>query len=401
MIFKNEIHNKVRNAIVYTIALYVLYIVHTSFVFGDNSSIEKMAVQTSPRKNNPIHMLVIFSKFKGEAPGDTLAPQWAEKLFGDRLGSISDYCKQISFGQITVTGEHLPKLYELPSDSKSYVNRIGKYVTDLLDLVINDPTVDLSLYDNDGPDGKPSSMDDDGFVDYIVLMPRSHEDNFIFRRADGTDWIAMNGVVTLYNYGFNRSTLKIDQYSGSIATGYNLNQAVGLVSHEYLHTYGTYDLYYPYYTDSETDNGGIGFWGIMSWGLLGWNGNGRPVGPCAYTRMILESIGIKNANLIDLYGVHNDIRISDVALENGKVYRIWVTDSEYILIEHRRNDGMYYERDIPQNGILISHINEQASSEIEDNKRVDIECADGKYLDAGYPWGQEPDPENGGDNLDF
>ncbi len=44
-----------------------------------------------PRKNNPIHIIVVFSKFKGEAPGDSFAPVWAEKIFDNTQGSVPHY----------------------------------------------------------------------------------------------------------------------------------------------------------------------------------------------------------------------------------------------------------------------------------------------------------------------
>ena len=41
-----------------------------------------------PRYNNPIHMVVVFSKFKGEAPGDSLAPEWAKYIFDNKRGHV-------------------------------------------------------------------------------------------------------------------------------------------------------------------------------------------------------------------------------------------------------------------------------------------------------------------------
>ena len=66
------------------------------------------------KKNNPVHMVVTFSKFKDEAPGDSLAPAWAKYIFDGTPGSVPHYYNEISFGQIKVTGEYLPKIYELP-----------------------------------------------------------------------------------------------------------------------------------------------------------------------------------------------------------------------------------------------------------------------------------------------
>ena len=354
---------------------------------------------------NPIHMMVVFSKFKGEAPGDSLAPEWAEYLFDGNPGSVNHYYNEISFGQITVTGEYLPKKYELPQVASYYSNNLEKYTKDLLDAVDNDETVDFSKFDNDGPDGLPGSEDDNGYVDFIVLMPMSRPTDFIGGNADGTAELGLSGNYYTGDKNSRDEYIKIWNYSGCISTAPNLNQAVGLICHEYCHYYGTWDLYDTEYDNGETDSAGIGNWGLMSWGLLGWNGTDRPVVPNAYTRMIMGCIGINNSNLVDLYGIHRNVRISDVNLENGRVYRIWVSEKEYeeeyFLIECRRSDGSYYDRNIPQNGILIWHIIEKYTNKDELLKRCDLECADGRYSDAGYPLGTVEDPLQGKDNLDF
>ena len=350
---------------------------------------------------NPIHMVVVFSKFKGEASGDSLAPEWAEYLFDGNPGSVNHYYNEISFGQITITGKYLPKRYELPRVSSYYSNNLDEYTRDLLDAVDNDETVDFSMFDNDGPDGIPGSEDDDGYVDFIVLMPMSRPIDFIVGSADGIAELRLQGNYYTSDKNSLDEHIKIGNNSGTITTAPNLNQAIGLICHEYCHYYGTWDLYDTDHDSFETDSAGIGNWGLMSWGLLGWNGTDGPVVPNAFTRMIMGCIGINNSSLVDLYGIHKDVRISDVNLENGRVYRIWVSEKEYFLIEYRRSDGSYYDRNIPQNGILIWHIVEKYSNNNELLKRCDLECADGRYSDAGYPLGMAEDPLQGGDNLDF
>ncbi|HDY88930.1 MAG TPA: T9SS type A sorting domain-containing protein [bacterium] len=355
-----------------------------------------------PRQNNPIHMVVIFTKFKGEAPGDTLVPSWAKYMFDGKPGSIPHYFDQISLGQIKVTGEYLPKLYEMPRPSDFYVKRIVTYTKDIIKLLDKDKSVDFSNFDNDGPDGIPGSEDDDEYVDYIVLMPISHPYDFIVRSADGVGFLRLYETFYTRNKNSLNRFIKIDKFSGCIASAPNLNQALGLICHEYSHSFGLPDLYDGHFKDNESDSAGIGFWGIMGHGILGWYGTGGPSAPCAYTRMLMGCIGINNSNLVDIYGVHRDIRISDVGLENGKVYRIWIDEWEYFLIEYRRNDGIYYDRKIPNNGLLIWHILERENSNrTEEIKLCDLESPDGRYKDAGFPVGETPKSNTGGDNLDF
>ncbi|MFC1541462.1 T9SS type A sorting domain-containing protein [Candidatus Latescibacterota bacterium] len=347
-------------------------------------------------------MVVAFSKFKGEAPGNSLAPEWAEKLFDGEKGSIPYYFNEISFGQIKVTGEYLPKRYELPRDSTYYVNNLADYTYDFLRSIDLDRSVNFADFDNDGPDNIPGSDDDDGFVDYIVLMPMSRPYNFIQRGATGIARLFTTGTFYTNDRNFQNNTIRIPYNSGCISVGAYYEQAMGTLCHEYLHTFGLPDLYDIRYTDDETDSAGIGFWGIMGQGILGWNFKGGPVGPNAYTRMRLGIIGINNSTLEDIFGVHKDIRISDVGQVTGKVYRIWISNSEYFLIEHRRNDSTHSDRNTPQNGLLIWHIFSSVNGNYnEEIKLCDLECADGRFLDAGYPLGKRRNTFEGRDNLDF
>jgi M6 family metalloprotease-like protein len=354
-----------------------------------------------PRPNKKVHMLVAFTKFKNEAPADSLAPEWASRLFDNEPGSVSHYWDEISFGQISASGEYLPKRYILPQDSSYYVNNMEKYVEDMIALIDIDPSVNYSLFDNDGADGIPGSGDDDGYVDYLVLMPMSRPYNFIEKYATGYGNLGEIETYETMYVNSNGDPIKIDTYSGCIVTVDGQNQAIGTLCHEFGHSFGAVDLYDLIYDSNETDSAGIGNWGIMGLGSLGWNYQNGPAAPSAYSRMIFGCIGQNNANLIDIYGMHRDLRIGDTSLESGKVYRIWAGYNEYFLIEHRRNDGIYYDSQVPANGLLIWHVYENVSSGDELLKRCDLECPDGRFSDAGYPLGTVADPLNGGDNLDF
>ena len=88
------------------------------------------------RDMNPLHMVVVFTKFKGEAPGDTLAPEWADQIFSGEPGSVPHFFKEVSFGAYRITGEYLPKRYELPEPAEAYVPRQReKYSLDVLNLL--------------------------------------------------------------------------------------------------------------------------------------------------------------------------------------------------------------------------------------------------------------------------
>ncbi len=47
--------------------------------------------------------------------------------------------------------------------------------------------------------------------------------------------------------------------------------------------------------------------------------------------------------------------------------------------------GQYYDRNIPGEGLLIWHVRHPPAAERASSPLVDVECADGRWLDAGYP----------------
>ncbi len=354
-----------------------------------------------PRAVNPLHIVVIFTKWKGEAPGEDRAPSWANDIFNGQPGSVNDYFNAVSFGQITVTGEFYDKMIEMPYDS-TYYRTSAKYTEDIIRLLDEDPEFDFAKYDNDGLDRIPNSGDDDGYADYIVLMPMSRPYNFILRLATGV--MNLNLADTYYTRDRRAfgGTIMVDKYSGCISVARYRTHAVGAIAAEVAHAFGAVDLMDKVYETKETDSAGAGYWCILGHGALGWEGSGVTVGPCAYNRMLMNCIGVNNSNLVDIYGVHKGIRVKDVGDPNGKVYRVWIGKEEYYLIEFRNNSGnLYYDAFLPQNGLLIWHIQERESNSSEEMKLCDLECPDGRYRDAGYPKGTFPDPLEGRDNLDF
>jgi len=372
-------------------------------VFGDtirkNKEIHaKSAWDLSwPRNLNPVHMVVVFTKFEGEVPGVDTAPSWAEDLFDGSEGSIPHFFDSISFGQYKVTGEYLQKMYEVPHCEDYF-----EYSLAVVKMLDDDPAIDFSRFDNEGRDGKPNSGDDDGYVDYMVFMPRTRPYDFILQRATGVMHLGLKKAYITNDRDVQGERILVDRCSGCVSTASNKNMATGTIIAELSHAYGATDLMDKVYVDPANDSAGIGYWGFLGRGALGWNERNGPVGPCAYNRFLMNSIGPYNSNLVDIYGIHKGLRMKDVGHPDGITYRLWVDQSEYFLLEFRNNTGScYYDRNIPESGMLIWHIDRINSNSTELYKLCDLECADGRFIDKGYPAGIIPDPVKGGDNLDF
>ncbi len=382
---------------------YILFLAVTLSCFGTVA----VANQTG-RKVEKLHMLIVFTKFKGEAPDVTDAPSWASEVFDGGLGSVNDFVSRVMFGIYTVTGEYTPKYYELPRPAEDYVPRnMNLYASDVMKLLADDPDFDFSDWDNDGSDGIPGNADDDGMVDYLVLMPRTRPYNFLFNGATGIFSLGLKDTYITPDTSVDGRSIMVDTWSGCIAVASSKNEAVGTIISEISHHYyeGAMDLMdKDYDPDSPaTDSAGVGFWDFLGKGALGWNYQNGPMGPCAYNRIRMDCAGPHNTNLVKLFGFQESVPVKDVGQVDGKIYQIPVTlnDNEYFLVEYRRSGGLYYDRYIPEDGLLISHCYDGEVNNNEYFKLCDIECADGRYIDAGYPTGKKPDPINGGDNLDF
>jgi hypothetical protein len=86
---------------------------------------------------------------------------------------------------------------------------------------------------------------------------------------------------------------------------------------------------------------------------------------------------------------------------SGVVVRIPVAAGEYFLAEYRRRTA-YYDRHVPGEGVLLWHVTPSVGpGDVANSSRVDVECADDRWQDAGYPLGQAAGSNDGGDNLDF
>ena len=171
--------------------------------------------------------------------------------------------------------------------------------------------------------------------------------------------------------------------------------------HEYGHLLGLPDLYNVDYLRSpeappEEDSAGIGAWGLMGWGARGWNGHDGPNSFSAWSR---ERLGW--CRLMEVSSPTQQVRLEPVG-QGGTLIKVPLAGREYFLLEYRTRSGNHYDRNIPGEGLLIWHVGWRPSEgDRPAQVLVDLECADGRWSDAGFPLGRQPDGRGGGDNLDF
>jgi len=359
--------------------------------------------------------LAIFARFRDQ--GSATVPDWADEIFDpNRPGSFSHFYDSMSLGKLQVRGEIAPRVYTSEQQTVAYLaddsTRVGEYGQLSLEILRQvDAEVDFSQYDNDGPDGIPGSGDDDGFVDALFIIVASTPPNFVMGAATGVAGLGFGkGTVDSRVRAGNFFTedrsadgkrVFISPTLGTIQQGRNLTETVGSMCHEYGHVLGLPDLYDIEFVrrqeaPPEEDSAGIGSWGLMGWGGLGWSGSDGPNGMCAFSRQRLGW-----AQVVEPEQLVEEMRLEDVG-ENGMVYKVPLTRREYFLVEYRRRATSYYDRAIPGEGLLIWHVERTLpQGEISSRWLVDLECADGRWRDAGYPLGREEWPVDGRDNLDF
>ena len=344
--------------------------------------------------------LALFARFRGEERGWQGVPEWSGGLFDpERPGSFSHFYDAMSFGKLQVRGKVASRVYESEREVGAYLaeerTEIGDFGSFCLELLRQaDGDIDFARFDDDGPDGIPNSGDDDGVVDALFILLASAPTNFLLGSATGFGSLGFEGDFRTDDPGISGKSIRISADQGTIQQGRNFAEGVGSMCHEYGHVLGLPDLYDTEFLSRqgagpEEDSAGIGVWGLMGWGATGWSGGNGPNSFCAWSRARLGWSEVAEVN-----DVVEEVRLQSVG-EGGRICQVPLALDEYFLLEYRSRDS-FYDRHIPGEGLLVWHVDRKTGRDV-----VDLECADGRFLDAGFPLGENPDSRRGGDNLDF
>lgn len=208
--------------------------------------------------------------------------------------------------------------------------------------------VDLTEYDRDG----------DGELDHLFIV---HAGNDEAETGFPNDlWsLRFSAAIGTYDNVAVKSAIVVPENPNSSRL------PIGTFCHEFFHGFGAPDLY-----DYELDGIGgvepIGIWGLMSPGSFLGDGQ-YPAAISSYLQMDFD--GNPNNGLIGwLTPTHlaaSGENIPILALGESareSVYRIYIpgtNNKEYFLIENRyRTDNLMYDRALPNDGMLIWHIDE-------------------------------------------
>ncbi len=345
------------------------------------------------------YLPVLLGNFK-DVPGSYSSKQFQNILFEmDSKNTVAGYLKEISYRQFELSGDVFG-WFEVDNRNKYYpssgqdINVILEKITELVvDVVtVADKSVDFRKYDNDGTDGVPSSRDDDGYVDAVLIFIPGMKETFNIPALQGS---LRDHEYSTNDLSVNGSPLKIKTYiladeSWQYSDSIGINK-ISIICHEFLHVLGLPDLY-----DYSGHSMGLGNWCLMAEGA-----NIDGLKPPHISSWCKIQLGWVVPSII-----LNNQTISIKPLENGpEAYLIWEDGyqfSRYFLLENRQKTSS--DENLPGSGLLIYHVDENqrfgkvlfGRGDVNNNlhhKLVDIEEADGRDdLDHNRNAGDAGDP---------
>lgn len=337
------------------------------------------------------NILVVLCDFDADAFGPAVhhaaksTPGYYNRLFfsddpNDGIISLREYYRNNSHGRLIVSGRVTPEWLTMPRSYAYYVNHCSgifcdtyprtaqKLAEDAMSAAYGAFGQNLSFFDNDGPDGIPSSGDDDGYIDAVVVIhpgqgaevaPVIQENDLLWSHESGiavyqdcpppSSPNCLPGILL----GGVRGFLYTMNGEYNYGPGDNAN---GTYIHEFGHTLGLPDLYEDTVCFRPVGTG-LGFFSLMAFGnylpLDSTEVQGtRPGNLDAWSRQFL---GFEQPTVVTQSGSYQLPPLS----RGGGVLKLWKNGqpgSEYFLVENRIQEGS--DRSLPGAGLLIYHVDD-------------------------------------------
>jgi len=205
--------------------------------------------------------------------------------------SIHTYYKELSNDLLSVNGtvydwvrlSNNDTFYEGGCNGLCGAGKVPQLIAEGIGAL--DATVDFGLFDNDGPDNVPNSLDDDGEVDVLVILHAEVDgacgtDNIWAHKFSYSGWTG--SALNTNDAAAGGGTIQINNYviqggQGGDACTAGQPVAMGIAAHELGHALDLPDLY-----DTSLETEGIGEWGLM--GAGNWQVPTRPVHMTAWSK---------------------------------------------------------------------------------------------------------------------
>jgi M6 family metalloprotease-like protein len=319
------------------------------------------------------------------------AATWSNKIFADAEGSLSDYYKEVSYGEFTFT--QADEIDETENDGVITIqfnidhpgNRTGfgfwPYAMEAINMA--DASMDFAQYDTNG-DAKLSR--DEFQVMFLMAGGESAYGNAPgFWAHASCLWTGAAPIVD----GVSVMECSSEEDGGSYSVFGERHDdhdaTIGVMAHELGHA----ALKLPDLYDTSNSSSGIGYFGLMGSGAwsarIGNSFRGEsPSHLCAWSK---EKLGWGEVTEVSS-GV-NSFTLKGTALSDYSMLKIPTENpNEYFLIENRAREG--YDRGLIittggfDGGIAIWHIdnNVGTGNANKDHKQVDLEEMNNIGLDS-------------------
>ncbi len=278
---------------------------------------------------------VLMGKFSNTGADPYATATFQTKLFGaPPAASMTSLYGEMSYHNLNLTGtvygwyqvSNIDTYYEGPTGCYGLCGsaKTGQYIKEILQLA--DPTVDFSIYDNDGPDGIPNSGDDDGFVDFVAIVQpeigaECGTNNIWSHRWVVTGWPEFGGSPwTTNDPRTGGGFIQILDYTIQPALG-SVNGCgagtieIGVFCHEFGHAFGLPDLY------DGSGSSGIGHWGLMGSG--NWN---SPTNPAHFDAWCKSQLGWIVPTEVGPVSTPHSIHSSEM---NAEAYKLDIMEEKF------------------------------------------------------------------------
>lgn len=353
-------------------------------------------------------ILVIPARFADGPASPLTSANLAAQLFGGANGGpLARTFGLASGGSFRLLGEVTPwvttSITRAASSKPGIFTESGAGDHALLALQAVDPLVDFGRYDNDGPDGRPNSGDDDGVVDGGVVLLHSEPNLYCDPTGRGThphsilQWRPNGTRFQTLDAASRGGVIEVGAYVSLSATGCTTGTVqTHVVAHELGHLlFGLPDLY---------RTGGVGVipppegligvwstrrWVVGCWELMAAGSWGCGAGTPAYGQLRSAGLGAWARYRVGWATPVNVDRNRDstYALQSlargGTVLRIPIAADEYLLVEYR--EQLPGDETVPANGVLIYRVAESLAfyptSPVQPNHVQLVEADDDSALD--------------------
>lgn len=270
--------------------------------------------------------------------------------------SLRHYFDVASAGRCEVVAVTAPTVH-LAGTQRDYSDvglngftRTRRLATEAL-AAVADAGFGLRLADNDGPDGIAGSMDDDGWVDGVLIV----------HAARGRELDPASGLVEALQYYLAEPVVAGGVSAGAYAVA-SLGAGPGVWAHEVAHLMGMEDRYDPLLAPNDSGgdlagSGGLGDFSLMASGAWGTGGGWNPALPDAYSRAQVGWCDV--ATISDSPAAGDTLSASPSA---ARAHRVWSRDgsgAEFLLFEARDPAAAApFDAALPGAGMLVIHVDE-------------------------------------------